>query len=345
MPSPLSILVVRRDNIGDLLCTTPLLHGLRKKYPEAFIAVLASSYNEEVLRDNPDVDKIFIFPKRYQKKNVGYFFSRLWKRWILIQEIRKHRFDHVVLANGGRRYAQKLRGKQSIGFRERHQPDHRQPEVVVPLENEGRDDHEVSKMARLGAVLGVAEAMGPLHLFPDKKQLQHERKRLVALGWNPLRPTVALHISSRKPSQRWPKESFVALANKIVSQKKEVQLFLFWSPGNEGNQMHPGDDAKAAWILEQLPEDVIFPCPTKNLRELIAGVSFVDQMICSDGGAMHIAAALQKPLLCFFGASNVKEWHPWHVPHRILQPASRIVADLTVSEVIREFEVLQDQLR
>ena len=328
---PLSILVVRRDNIGDLLCTTPLLHGLRKKYPESFIAVFASSYNEEILRGNPDVDKVFIFPKRYQKKNVGYFFSKLWKRWILIQEIRKHRFDHVVLANGGWRYAQKLHGKQSIGFREHHQPDNHQPEIVVPLENEGRDTHEVSKMARLGAALGVTDAMGPLHLFPDKEQLQHERKRLVALGWNPLRPTVALHISSRKSSQRWPKESFVALANKIVNKEKQVQLFLFWSPGKEGNQMHPGDDEKAAWI---------FPCPTKNLRELIAGVSFVDQMICSDGGAMHIAAALQKPLLSFFGASNVKEWHPWHVPHRILQPASKVVADITVEEVMRNFELL-----
>jgi len=55
------ILVVRRDNIGDLVCTTPLLHGLRKKYPEAYIAVLASSYNVQVLDRNPDVDEVFVF--------------------------------------------------------------------------------------------------------------------------------------------------------------------------------------------------------------------------------------------------------------------------------------------
>ena len=61
---PLHILIIRRDNIGDLLCTTPLIYGLRKKYPEAFIAVLASSYNAEVLRGNSDVDQVFVFPKR-----------------------------------------------------------------------------------------------------------------------------------------------------------------------------------------------------------------------------------------------------------------------------------------
>jgi ADP-heptose:LPS heptosyltransferase len=337
MPVPLRILIIRRDNIGDLLCTTPLLHGLRKKYPEAFIAVLASSYNAEVLHGNPDVDTVFIFPKRHEKKSAAYFFSRLWKRWLLVREIRKSHFDHIILANGGWRYARRLGGKQTIGFREHHQPNHCQPDVIVPLEHEGKEDHEVSKMARLGAVLGVTEAMGPLHLFPDQEELHRQHKRLLKLGWDPSRPTVALHLSSRQPHQRWPKESFVALAQEL-SQKKSMQLFLFWSPGENDNRMHPGDDEKARWILKQLEHDPIFPCPTKNLRELIAAVSLVDQMICSDGGAMHIAAALQKPVLCFFGASNIQEWHPWNVPYQVLQPASKCVADITIEEVMKYFE-------
>ena len=53
------ILVIRRDNIGDLLCTTPLLHGLRRQFPQAYIAVLDG---------NPDVDEVFVFLKRQQKK-------------------------------------------------------------------------------------------------------------------------------------------------------------------------------------------------------------------------------------------------------------------------------------
>ncbi|MFZ4116017.1 MAG: glycosyltransferase family 9 protein [Chthoniobacterales bacterium] len=338
MHEPLRILIVRRDNIGDLLCTTPLLHGLRKKYPEAFIAVLASSYNEEVLRGNLDVDKIFIFPKRYEKKSATYFFTKLWKRWMLVREIRKYCFDYIILANGGWRYARRLGGKQMIGFREKNQPDHHQPDFVVPLEYEGKEDHEVSKMARLGAVLGVTEAMGPLHLFPDQEEMCRQRKRLFKLGWDPSLPTVAFHISSRQPHQRWPKESFVALAQELI-QKTKMQLFLFWSPGENNNRMHPGDDEKANWILNQLEGLSIFPCPTKNLRELIAGISFVDQIICSDGGAMHVAAALQKPILCFFGASNVKEWHPWHVPYQILQPKSKCVADVSVEKVVQMMEI------
>ncbi|MBM3273219.1 glycosyltransferase family 9 protein, partial [Candidatus Kaiserbacteria bacterium] len=46
---PRRILVIRRDNIGDLICTTPLLAALRKQWPHAWIGVLANSYNAPIL--------------------------------------------------------------------------------------------------------------------------------------------------------------------------------------------------------------------------------------------------------------------------------------------------------
>src|SRR5262249_46468920 len=47
------ILVVRRDNIGDLVCATPLLAALRRQFPGAHIAALVNSYNAAVLAGNP----------------------------------------------------------------------------------------------------------------------------------------------------------------------------------------------------------------------------------------------------------------------------------------------------
>ena len=43
------ILVIRRDNIGDLACTTPLIDGLRARWPDAHLAALVTTYNAEVL--------------------------------------------------------------------------------------------------------------------------------------------------------------------------------------------------------------------------------------------------------------------------------------------------------
>ena len=164
-------------------------------------------------------------------------------------------------------------------------------------------------MAKLGAAIGVGDALGRLRLFPDGAALASVDARLAILGWDKAKPTLAVHISSRQPAQRWPETSFVELMKRLCTDGA-VQLFLLWSPGAEDDPMHPGDDAKAARILASLGGLPVFACQTMSIPELVAVVALADQMICSDGGAMHVAAALGKPSLCFFGHSNAREWHP-----------------------------------
>ncbi len=340
--TPLKILVVRRDNIGDLICTTPLLHGLRGKYPEAWISVLASSYNREVLDGNPDVNEVLVFLKKKQKSHGYGRLGMLWNRWQLLRSIRKQRFDHVILANGGWRYGHTLGGRQTIGFREPGEPDHRQPDVLAP-DHGGFDEHEVSKMATLGSILGVEEALGPLRVFPNALLVLRQRQLLLEAGWNPERPSIAFHISARKAERRWNNSSFVDLAKNLTAIYG-VQVLFFWSPGGKNHLMHPGDDEDASLILNSLRKVPVFPCPSDSIAGLIAGLSLADQVVCSDGGGMHVAAALQKPVLCFFGPSEMMKWHPWGVPYVHLQKPSLQVSDITVMEALAGFDELQGKI-
>ena len=49
---------------------------------------------------------------------------------------------------------------------------------------------------------------------------------------------------------------------------------------------------------------------------------------------MHIAAALDKPIVCFFGDSDPSRWRPWSVPCQVLRPSTRVVADISLAEVV-----------
>ena len=345
MPAPLRILVIRRDNIGDLICTTPLLCALRQHFPEASLSVLVSSYNVAVLDGNHDIDEVFVFLKRHQKSHGYGFLSILWHRWQLVNTLRKRKFDYILLANGGWRYAQNLGAKKIIGFRERNQPDSRQPDVIVPLKEAGIYDQEVSKLAHLGITLGIPreKALGPTRLFPDLKLMARERQRLMTAGWKDNCPTIALHISARYVEHLWPEESLAAFA-KTVMEKYSIQILLLWSPGAESNRMHPGDDEKAQRLLEQFSGKPLFPCPTADIPSLIAAVALVDQMVCSDGGAMHVAAALQKPILSFFGTGSIETWHPWAVPYIALRHPSKLVSSISLEEALAGFGELQQKL-
>ncbi|MEQ6341917.1 MAG: glycosyltransferase family 9 protein [Gammaproteobacteria bacterium] len=338
---PPKILVVRRDNIGDLICTTPLLHAIRLRYPSAYVAVLVSSYNVEVLHGNPDIDETFIFLKRQQRSHGHNQLATLWKRWLLLRTLRQRCFDYVVLANGGWRYCKKIHGRHMIGFRERDNPDHRQPDIVVPLAN-STELHEVEKMARLGEALDVTNALGPTRLFPDMNLVSALRARLGLTADAGTLPVVGIHISSRRPQQRWPIANFAALMRRIHAAQT-VRFVLFWSPGRADDPMHPGDDEKADALLREVADLPVTACPALTISELIAGMACIDSLICSDGGAMHVAAAFGKPIVCFFGHSIAAEWHPWGVPYVLLQPETRHVDDISVNEALAGYGRLLQQ--
>jgi hypothetical protein len=139
---------------------------------------------------------------------------------------------------------------------------------------------------------------------------QHQKlPEHIAQGSGPL---VALHISARKEKQRWPVERFVELAHRLHAEYA-ARFLVFWSPGDENNPFHPGDDGKAARLLDGLADLPAAPVRTEHLSELIAGLSLCDIAVLSDGGAMHLAAGLGKPQ---FGVRHFEHQFVVHLQHQ-----------------------------
>jgi ADP-heptose:LPS heptosyltransferase len=128
---------------------------------------------------------------------------------------------------------------------------------------------------------------------------------------------------------------------RALNERHGARFRLFWSPGAEDDPRHPGDDGKARRILEAAAGIPVEPVETRELRALISGLAACDAIVCSDGGAMHIAAAMGMPVVCFFGDSDAVRWHPWGVPYRLLQPASREASDVSLEEALAAFDAIR----
>jgi ADP-heptose:LPS heptosyltransferase len=333
LPETPRILVIRRDNIGDLLCTTPLIAALRRQFPTAWISALANSYNAPVLAGNPYLDQIFSYDKGKHLTGLGGKIAAFWRRVGLIRELRHRRLDLAILASTGyqasaHRFAAFAAPRQLLGYstdRVRLSPELHAPQGV----------HEVEASFGLLAALGIEGPPPPMVLVADAQQVANIA-RAVPRGKGPL---IGLHISARKEYQRWPVERFAAVARRLHAEYG-ARFLLFWAPGSAADPRHPGDDEKANALVRKLAGLPFAAPPTRHLARLIAGLSLCDRVVCSDGGAMHIAAALGKPILCFFGNSDAVRWHPWGVPHVLLQKESRHVEDISVDEAVAAFERL-----
>jgi ADP-heptose:LPS heptosyltransferase len=324
----MKILVIRRDNIGDLVCTTPMIRMLRRHHPEAWMAALVTRYNAEVLAGNPDLDTVFTYQKAKHRGPRETRFGIYWERLRQVLELRHARIDLAILpASGPQPSAERL--ARWIGARRILTSQH-------PTAGEPR--HAVEQCAALLGQLGISGDPPALVLKPDPAAAAAVRQRIAGLaGGGPL---IGLHISARKPSQRWPADRYPPLMREM-HRRCGARFLLLWSPGDEENPLHPGDDRKARQIAEAAAGLPLLAYPTTLLRELIGALSVADGVICSDGGAMHLAAGLGKPIVCFFGKSDPQVWRPWGVPHVVLQPVSREVADVSVDEVVAAIESLQ----
>jgi ADP-heptose:LPS heptosyltransferase/O-antigen ligase len=338
------ILVVRRDNIGDLVCTTPLIRALRRKYPAARLDAFVNSYNRPVLENNPDVDHVFAYTKAKHREGDESAVGVYWRRLKLMAALRRQRYDRVILA--GDTYLPRLRGlvrwlapRSVVGYVPADSGA-RGIDVGVPCDGDSR--HEVESVFRLLTPLGIDGQPPAPHLVPSPQAAAAARSRLGETPWyDPAKPVVAIHISARKVPQRWPAERFAKLIRRLHADHGS-QFMLFWSPGDENNPLHPGDDRKAAAILAACAGLPVLAYPTSRLEDLIAGLSMCSAMVCSDGGAMHIAAGLGLPIVCFFGNSDAVKWRPWGVPYVLLQKDSRRVEDIAVDEAVAAFNRLSE---
>lgn len=333
------LLVVRADNIGDLVCTTPLIKAIKEQYPSVTMDVMLNTYNETVLANNPYIRKIISYEKAKHRK--GSLIKTYINKFLFFRRLKKERYDYALLAAGGFKekevgYVSLAGIKKLIGYVDRP---NQKSKLFAAIESQDRDKiHEVELVYNLGKkVLGLTKDPGEMLLYPDNKLVDALKERF---NINDEDKPIGVHLSSRKPQNRWPIESYVELIKQIHANNITQPILVFWSPGSENNPLHPGDDEKAEYLKEQLSHIKglnLYFVETKHLSELIAGVSLCDSFICCDGGTMHIAAALVNQMVAIFGSTNADNWKPWKVKHHLLQSPSKNAQDISVTEVVNAF--------
>ena len=307
--------MVRRDNIGDLVCTTPLFAALRRTHPRAWIGALVNSYNAAVLDHNPDLDEVLVYTKLKHLEPGQSALGALARRTRDLWRLRRRGLDCVVLANPHEAPRTRALARALA------------PRRIVSLSEEKLRQvsgaHQVERVFALAAELGIEGPIPPLKVVPNPLLVEKARSTFRRSR------NIAIQISARRPAQQWPAERFIELARRLDALG--MGTLLLWAPGPAHHASHPGDDEKAAAIAATKS---IVAYRTARLAELIGALAACDAVVTSDGGAMHLAAALQKPIVCFFGDVDPAQWRPWGVPHRVLRAGSRRASDIGVDETL-----------
>jgi heptosyltransferase-2 len=110
------------------------------------------------------------------------------------------------------------------------------------------------------------------------------------------------------PAKRWPVQYFAELA-----QNLRTQGYAVWLIGS------PKDKEVADNIVALGNPQVSNLCGRTDLADAIALLSCANLVVSNDSGLMHIAAALDKPMLAIFGSSSPRFTPPLSTQAQVLQ--------------------------
>lgn len=325
----MKILILKRDKIGDLLLTTPMLRHVRQSLPQAEIHLLANSYNAWVVADNPDIDRLWVYRRAKTGKRVD-FMAVLQQLWQQLQ-LRRQCFDVVIVAGGefsGRavKRALAIGARRTISYCEL---DKICAGVSDPLPLlAGR--HEVERMLNLLTPLGItppAQEIFPHYTLPAHWQGFAEKW----LGEEGVPPAgyVVLGLGARRAKKQPSAQQIIRWAAYFKGQYQLDTVFM-WTPGKSDNPLYPGDDDVAQPVLNA---SIPYIHPFRGALMPALGLIWnARTSIFPDSGLMHFAAASPGGVLGLFAETDVSpspaQWGPRGSRSAYLE-AEKSVAELS----------------
>ena len=94
----MKIIVLKRDKLGDLLLTTPMLQILKKHFPKSLLTVIAPESSAWILKDAPFIDRLYSYPqpKSFSFKSMVAILKQLY----IFLKIRNEHYDIAIAAGG-----------------------------------------------------------------------------------------------------------------------------------------------------------------------------------------------------------------------------------------------------
>lgn len=307
----MKVLVIKRDKLGDMLLTTPLLAHLKASRPDAQLHLLANDYNAWVVAGNPNVDRLWVYRRVRHggRVSVSAALGWLWQTHLL----RRERYDWVIVANGDespRAIARGLsvRGARTVAYCA--QPSG-YPSLTDPLAPV-RDAHEMDRLLGMLAPLDIPipdASIAPRYVLPEASAAFAQdwlAERGLATGGY-----VVLGLGARRPKKQ-PSTNQVLRWSAHFKAAYGLDTVFMWTPGKSDDPLYPGDDATAQPVLEARSPQIH---PHRGpLQEALGLVWGARASIFPDSGLMHFAAASPGGVLGLFAETDVSpspvQWAP-----------------------------------
>ena len=291
------ILLIKPSSLGDIVHAMPTLFALRERFPDAEVTWLVKRQWVSLVEVIKGVDHVCAV-----EQGLMGWLGR-------VPDLRAAGFDLVVDLQGLFRSGAMawLTGcSRRVGFANAREgsPFFYTQRVAVPTGSM----HAVDRYLLVTEALGAARPKEPRFEFIDRAEdRQAVETLLTAAGLAGVLPWVAMNVSARWETKRWPPQHFAEAADQLA--EAGIPIVFMGGPAErpETRAVMARMRTKAVDLTGQTPVGLL---PSLLRRAAV--------LVTNDSGPMHIAAAVGTPVVVLFGPTDPVRTGPYGRGHVVL---------------------------
>ncbi|MFA1026813.1 ADP-heptose:lipooligosaccharide heptosyltransferase II [Pseudomonas syringae pv. helianthi] len=285
----MKILIVGPSWVGDMVMAQTLFQCLKQRHPECEIDVLAPEWSRPILERMPQVRAALSFPLGHgalelaTRRRIGKSLAGQYDQAILLPNSLK---SALVPFFAGVPKRTGWRGEFRYGLLNdvRTLDKQRYPLMI---------ERFMALAFEKGSELPRPYPRPGLCIDPTTREAA-----LSKFGLSLDRPVLALCPGAEfGESKRWPAEHYALVAD--ASIREGWQIWLFGSKKD-----HPVGESIRQELIPGLREESVNLSGETSLAEAIDLLSCADAVVSNDSGLMHVAAALNRPLVAVYGSTS-----------------------------------------
>ena len=297
-------LIVGPSWVGDMVMAQTLFIAIKQQHPEAIIDVLAPAWSLPIIERMPEVRRGIDMPLGHGKVGLGV-------RKQLGKSLQTEAYTHAITLPGSFKSAlipfwAKI--SKRIGWR---------GEMRYGLLNDLRvlDKPKYPLMVERYVALAYpknAVLPSPLPKPAFKVDPQKVKQACDRYSLNTDFPVLALCPGAEfGPSKQWPVEHYAEVAKAMIERGWQVWLF------GSGKDHEVNQKIKQYLPLSQ-HENCLNLAGETSLEDAVDLMSVASAVVSNDSGLMHIAAALNRPLVAVYGSTSSDHTPPMNDQREIL---------------------------
>ncbi|MFP4029660.1 MAG: glycosyltransferase family 9 protein [Candidatus Brocadiia bacterium] len=300
-----SLLCIRLSGLGDVIHTLNALSLLRRHRPLAHITWLVEDRFAGLLEQHPHIDELITIPRVEWGRSLKNPLK--WKQMLpeiaeLLADLRGRHFDASIDFQSSLKSAWIVAfagANKKIGFSPpvSREMSHLFQSHTVYAPSEGC--HRIERYLALLAPLGIPTRFA-VPVIPIQRRFAEVIGEVCA---EISRPLVVIHPGTSKFAsfKRWSPEKYGAVARYLMDEHGAGVMVTFG----------PGEEALAHRVIGATRHRAVLAPRFSHLQQFAHLLREADLFLGSDTGPMHLASALEVPVVALFGPKDPEQTGPY----------------------------------